>query len=168
MSDFAIDVLIRQEHELIRRSFAAIEQSGDAGELAERWQELADLLEVHASVEELLFYPELLADVPNSEEETEDAVGDHNEIRDAVTAVARHETGSDAWWEALRNAREVNAEHLDEEERDVLPPFADNVDAEHREALGMRWLELHEQHDGARGLSGEQKDPEQYVEEHTP
>ena len=166
MSDFTINVLVQKEHEVMRRAFAEIEQVSDTRELAERWRELADLLEVHASAEELVLYPELLADVPETEEETAEAVGDHNEIREAVDAVAAHETGSQAWWEALRTAREVNAEHLDEEERDVLPPFVEHVDAEHREALGMRWLELHEEHDRARGLSGEQKDPQTYVEEH--
>ena len=33
--------------------------------------------------------------------ETEDAIKDHNEIRDAVTEVARHQVGTDAWYAAL-------------------------------------------------------------------
>ncbi len=165
MADFDIDVLILSEHEAFRRSFVEVDQLTDIEQLGARWQELADQLEVHASGEEEIFYPELLQEVDDSEGDTKHAVKDHNEIRDAVRAVAGHEVGSDAWWEAFRRAREQTAEHLDEEERDVLPPFRESVDGARRNDLGMRWLAFHEEHDRAEGLSGDDKDPEQYVEE---
>ena len=172
MADFDIDVLILAEHEAFRRSFAEIEQLTDVAQLGERWQELADQLEVHASGEEQVFYPELLKEATevdaDVEGETVTAVHDHNEIRDAVRAVGEHEVGSDAWWEAWRSAREVTADHLGEEEREMLPPFRESVDPEKRNALGMRWLEFHEEHDRARGLSGDDTDPEAYVAEHAP
>lgn len=167
MADFDIDVLILSEHESFRRSLAEVEQLTDPEQLAARWQELADRLEVHASGEEVIFYPELLREVGDSEGDTEHAVKDHNEIREAVRAVAGHEVGSDSWWQTFRTAREVTAEHLDEEERDVLPPFRDSVDQDTRNELGMRWLAFHEEHDRAEGLTGGDKDPARYVEEHS-
>ena len=166
MSDFDITTLILSEHEAFRRSFTEIEGLTDVEELGRRWSELADQLEVHAAGEEAVFYPELLQEVDDSEGDTEHAVKDHNEIRDATRAVEAHEVGGDDWWEAFRQAREATVDHLAEEERDVLPPFQDSVSSEKREELGMRWLQFHEQHDGAQGLSGETKDPEAYVEEH--
>ncbi len=48
----------------------------------------------------------------------------------------------------------------------MLPPFRDGIGADKRNALGMRWLEFHEQHDRAKGLSGQTKDPEASVAEH--
>ena len=170
MADFDIAVLILGEHDLFRRAFTDLEglgEQGDPRKLAARWQELADSLEVHASGEEVVFYPELLQEVPDSEGETKHAISDHNEIRDAVRAVADEEVGSEAWWQAVRHAREVNAEHLDEEERDILPGFRDRVEASHRSELGLRWLAFHDEHERARGLSGKDKDPETYVEEHS-
>ena len=167
VADFDITVLILSEHDAFRRAFTGIEQLTDAGELATRWRELADQLEVHAAGEEEVFYPELLQDVDDSEADTEHAVKDHNEIRDTTKAVDDHEVGTDAWWEAFRTCREATVDHLGEEENDVLPPFAEQVDAEHRDVLGMRWLQFHEEHEDARGLSGENVDPEAYVEEHS-
>ena len=41
------------------------------------------------------------------------------------------------------------------------------MSAERRDALGMRWLEFHERHEGAKDLSGDAVDPEAYVEEHS-
>ena len=167
MGDFDITTLILSEHEGFRRTFAEIEQLTEPAELRERWRELADALEVHAAGEEEVFYPELLQDVDDSEDDTEHAVKDHNEIRDAVRSVGEHEVGSDSWWETFRSAREVTVEHLEEEENDVLPPFKDEVDEAKRTELGMAWLAFHEEHERARGLSGDDVDPQAYVEEHT-
>ena len=167
MGDFDITTLILSEHEGFRRTFAEIEQLTDEEELGRRWRELAASLEVHAAGEEEIFYPELLQDVDDSEGDTEHAVKDHNEIRETTGAVDAHEVGTDAWWEAFRTCREATVEHLAEEEDDVLPPFQQQVSAEHRDALGMRWLEFHEQHEDAEGLSGETVDPQAYVEEHS-
>jgi len=167
MSDFDIAVLILSEHDAFRRSFVELEALSDPEQLRARWDELADQLEVHASGEEVVFYPELLQDVPDSEGDTKHAIHDHNEIRDAVRAVAAEQVGSDGWWQAVRQARESNAEHLEDEERDVLPAFRDSVDEAHRSELGMRWLAFHEEHDRAKGLSGADKDPEKFVEQHS-
>ena len=167
MADFDITALILSEHEAFRRAFTEIESLTDRGELGTRWRELSDQLEVHAAGEETIFYPELLHDVDDSEGDTEHAVNDHNEIRETTQAVDQHEVGSDAWWEAFRACREATVDHLAEEENDVLPPFAEQVSAEKRDELGMRWLQFHEQHEDARGLSGETVDPQEYVEEHS-
>ena len=167
MADFDITALILSEHEAFRRAFTEIEQLTDAEQLAQRWRELADQLEVHAAGEEKIFYPELLRDVDDSEGDTEHAVKDHNEIRETTSAVDGHEVGSDGWWEAFRAAREATVDHLAEEENDVLPPFQSSVSAEQRDELGMRWLKFHEEHEDARGLSGDAVDPQAYVEEHS-
>jgi hypothetical protein len=167
MADLDITALIRAEHEAFRRAFTEIEGLRDAAEAGRRWRELADELEVHAAGEEEVFYPELLADVDDSEGETQHAVHDHNKIRHATAAVDEHEVGTDAWWEAFRAAREETVDHLGEEETDVLPPFQQQVDEDKRVALGERWLAFLEEHRGARGLSGEPKDPEEYVAENS-
>ena len=167
MADFDITALILSEHEAFRRAFTEIDQLTDPAQAGSRWRELADQLEVHAAGEEKIFYPELLQDVDDSEGNTEHAVKDHNEIRDTTRAVDDHELGSDAWWEAFRTCREATVEHLAEEENDVLPPFQAQVSAELRDELGMRWLRFHEEHEDARGLSGDNVDPAAYVDKHS-
>jgi len=168
VADFDITVLILSEHDAFRRAFTEIEQLEDVEQLGARWRELADQLEVHAAGEEAVFYPELLHEVDDSDDDTEHAVKDHNEIRETTQAVDDHEVGTDAWWEAFRAAREATVDHLGEEENDVLPPFKQEVDEQRRSELGMRWMKFLEDHAGAKGLSGQEKDPEQYVEDHTP
>ena len=160
MSEFEITALVLSEHEVFRREFAALE---DADDLAAAWEALAARLEVHAVAEEELFYPRLAQETSATAEDGEAAVHDHNEIRHAAAAVSEHAVGDDTWWAAVRAAQEGNADHMAEEERDVQPPFKAGLGEDEREELGMRWLQFHDEHDGARGLSGEDADPEAVV-----
>ena len=168
MADLDIVTQILSEHDAFRRDFAALEALTDSAELARAWSDLADRLEVHASGEETVFYPAMLHRVDDSEDDTEHAVKDHNKIRDAAHAVAEHEVGSEQWWAAVRAAREENDDHLGEEEADVLPAFRREVGEDKRAELAREWMAFRDEHFGARGLSGRDKDPEQYVEEHAP
>src|SRR3954466_1557944 len=91
------EVILEQHHEQ-RRAFAILDEMPreDRTALASVWGRLEVLLEVHAEAEERFFYPRLLqlgkgnpeGDV---DEEVEDAIKDHNEIREAIRAVRRHE-----------------------------------------------------------------------------
>jgi Hemerythrin HHE cation binding domain len=162
MSDFEITALVLSEHEVFRRDFAALEDSDQPGTA---WDTLAAKLEVHAVAEEELFYPVLAQETDGGAADGKTAVREHNDIRHAVAAVGEQEVGSEPWWEAVRSAQEVNAEHMADEEREFLPSFKDGVDADRREELGMRWLEFHDTHTGAQGLSGEDADPAEVVGE---
>ena len=166
MSDFEITALVLAEHEVFRRDFAALEElTGE--ELAAAWEALHAKLEVHAVAEEQLFYP-LLAQEADGEDETAEGVHDHNEIRHAAAAVSEHEIGSEGWWEAVRTTRQVNADHMAEEEVDFFPPFKEAVDDEQREALGLRWLAFHDEHEEADGLSGEDAEVAEVVATEVP
>lgn len=88
------EVILHDHHEQ-RRMFAVLEEidRSDEDALSAVWKRLRILLEVHAEAEENLFYPRLLKlqrDLLAQEspaEETEDAIHDHNGIRDAIAAV---------------------------------------------------------------------------------
>ena len=92
-----ITQLILDDHHEQRRLFAILEQvdRSDTEALSAVWGRLAAFLKVHAAAEEAVFYPELLrAGIAarrraGVEDETLDAIGDHNEIRDAVGIVQR-------------------------------------------------------------------------------
>ena len=158
--DLDITVLVQLEHDAMRSQFEAIDALTDADELTKAWTVLAELLEVHASGEESVLYPELARAADEGADEARHAVREHNELRDSVAAVQQHTAGSEDWWEALAHARQVNEEHLDEEERDALPLFRESTDRAHREKVAREWIAFHEDHQHARGLSGEHVDPE--------
>ncbi|GGL30109.1 hemerythrin domain-containing protein [Nocardia jinanensis] len=123
--------LILDDHHEQRRLFAILEQidRGDTAALSAIWGRLAAFLELHAQAEEEIFYPALLQvgiaarRAAGVEEETLDAVHDHNEIRDAVAEVARHRVGSEDWYTAVAAANTANSDHMAEEEREGLTDF---------------------------------------------
>ncbi len=159
-----LGVLVEREHDAFRRQFGSLEVLTGRDALEKAWATLTDLLEIHASAEERILYPHLVRAAEQVTEEAEQAVHDHNDIRDSLRAVPQ-DVGSEAWWHAVRAAQEVNEQHLQEEERDVLPAFRDSVARQRRQELGREWLAFHADHDGARGLSGEDADPAEVVEQ---
>lgn len=160
--------LVLDDHELFRRRFAELDErrASGAGEsvLIGVWESLAGELERHAAAEEELFYPRLLHRGSNAEEETEDAIDDHNKIRDAIAEAKGADPGTDLWWSAVLSAREENSKHIAEEERGALPDFRANVDPRHRQELGARWLEFATRHAGGRGIEVSNEDPDAYIE----
>ncbi len=168
-----ITELILSDHHEQRRMFAMLDEvdRGDTSTLAAIWERLAILLEVHADAEEELFYPRLLSVGTGTRiegepaDETEDAVHDHNEIRDAVAKVADHEAGSEAWWSAVAEAREANSDHMAEEERGALADFRKSASLQERHDLAVQFAGFEASHAG--GITTKDKDPEQYVAENS-
>jgi Hemerythrin HHE cation binding domain len=161
VGDFDITTLILSEHEAFRRAFTEVEALTEPAELERRWRELADGLEVHAAGEEEVFYPELLQDVDDSEGDTEHAVKDHNEIRDAVRKAREHEVGTDGWWTAVWDARKANDDHMGEEEREDLLDFRRHADLQTRHEIAVQFLTFEAEH--YAGIPIRDKDPERYV-----
>lgn len=166
------EVILHQHHEQ-RRMFTMLEEwpRDDAEGLAALWRRLEILLETHAEGEEKYFYPELLrlgkgaGDADSVDEEVEDAVKDHNEIRDAIRHVRRCKPGSDAWWKAVVEANVANSDHMAEEERQDLTDFRQQTSLQKRHDIAVDFLR-YEAQKWAEGVPVVDKDPEQWVEEH--
>ena len=164
-----ITQLILDDHHEQRRLFAILEQidRSDTGALAAVWGRLAAFLEVHAAAEEALFYPALLRvgiaarRKAGVEDETRDAIHDHNEIRDAVAEVARHSAGSDGWYAAVAGANLANGDHMAEEEREGLTDFRRLAGLRQRHELAVAFAAYEARH--VTGVEPVDKDPEAYV-----
>lgn len=158
-----ITQLILDDHETFRREFAALDDAEGIEQLRAIWEPLATLLDVHAVAEEAVFYPQLLRRGDDAEDETVDAIGDHNDIRDGVRAAARHPIGSPQWWDGVWKARTANSEHMAEEEDEGLPDFRRNAPLSLREDLGHQFLKFKADHANSRDVDTSDKDPQGYV-----
>ena len=164
-----ITELILDDHHEQRRLFAILEQidRSNTGALAAVWGRLATFLELHAAAEEAVFYPELLQTgiaarrKSGVEDETLDAIKDHNEIRDAVMDVARQPVGSDAWYDAVAGANLANGSHMAEEEREGLTDFRRLAGLSQRHDLAVAFAAFEARNAG--GVDPVDKDPAGYV-----
>jgi hypothetical protein len=169
-----ITQLILDDHAEQRRLFAIIEQIGpdDVDALTKVWSRLSAFLDVHAEAEERFFYPQLLkrgegandAEDGTVEGETEDAIEDHNKLRDAVAAANKLQVGTGAWIEAVGKANIVNSKHMGEEERQGLTDFRRHAPIQLRHDLAIQFAAFEADH--LLGIKPVNKDPEAYIEEH--
>lgn len=166
-----ITMLILADHEWFREQFAKLDYLQaqtpvDETALARVWRPLADKLDVHAHIEEKIFYPQLLRRVgDDAEGETLDAIGDHNDIRDGVRDANAVGVGTDEWWAAIGRTREANDDHMGEEEREGLADFRRTAPIGLREALGRQYSDFMAEHPTTKGLPIVDRDPQRYVDE---
>src|SRR6201995_5524459 len=166
-----ITQLILDDHHEQRRLFAILEQidRAETGVLSAIWGRLASFLELHAAAEEAIFYPVLLQvglaahRTAGVEGETLDAIKDHNEIRDAVAEVARHQVGTDEWFSEVAGAHLANSDHMAEEEREGLTDFRQLASLQRRHQLAVAFA-AYEARNFA-GIPAVDKDPATYVRE---
>ena len=168
--------LVYADHDWFRRQFFRLDDAKSKDDLAAIWDALGARLDVHAEAEEAVFYPALLKhggnDDPGNPEgdpqdETEDAITDHNAIRDAVRQSRQHEPGSTEWFAAVFEARKQNGAHLDEEEREAMPDFIKSASLELRHELAMQWVRFYAEHEAIKGVDNRDKDADDYIDEHS-
>ena len=166
-----ITMLILADHEWFREQFAKLDYLQaqtpiNPAALERVWRPLADKLDVHAYIEEKIFYPQLLKrGSDDAEGETLDAIGDHNDIRDGVRDANAAGIATDEWWAAVGRTRLANDDHMAEEEREGLADFRRSAPIGLRESLGRQYREFMAQHPTTRGLSIVDRDPQGYVDE---
>jgi hypothetical protein len=166
-----ITMLILADHEWFRDQFARLDYLQaqppvDRAALERVWRPLADKLDVHAYIEEKIFYPQLLKrGGDDAAGETLDAIGDHNDIRDGVRDANAADPGSRQWWAAVGRTREANDDHMGEEEREGLSDFRRHAPIGLREALGRQYSEFMAEHPTTEGLPIADRDPRAYVEQ---
>jgi hypothetical protein len=165
-----ITQLILDDHAEQRRLFAILEEipRRDTDALAVVWQRLRALLDLHAEAEERHFYPTLVklgkgAGTGSPDDETEDAIDDHNEIRDAAVKVEQEDVGSDAWYAAVAECNRANGDHMAEEEREGLADYRRHVSLEIRHNLGVQFAAFEAAH--VTGVAPVDKDPQAYIDE---
>lgn len=166
-----ITQLILDDHYEQRRLFAILEQieHTDTETLDQIWARLSTFLELHAATEEAVFYPALLGAGLRSgpaegvENETLDAIKDHNEIRDAIAEVARYEVGTPGWIKAVARVNKANGDHMAEEEREGLTDFRRTADLKLRHELAVEFVGVEARN--YLGVVPRDRDPASYVRE---
>jgi hypothetical protein len=165
-----ITQLILDDHHEQRRLFAILEQvaSADIATLGQIWARLSAFLETHARAEEEIFYPQLLyvgreaGRLGATEDETLDAIHDHNDIRDSIAAVSGHPVGGSGWLEAVAAVNVANGNHMAEEEREGLTDFRREATLQLRHDLAVAFAAFEARH--VTGVTPMDADPAGYVQ----
>lgn len=133
----AVDLILRQ-HEQIRARFAAFRDLSDrpSQRKEDTVRDIITLLSKHANVEEQLFYPAVEAELPELAEHVEEDREEHRLVEFALLQLDRMSAEADTYDAKVRVVINEVTEHMDEEERDILPRVREEVDADRRRELG--------------------------------
>lgn len=136
--------LVMEDHRRIRRLREALSDavrysggSGPGWMVAHAWQRLSGLLEVHARAEEEICYLPMFGSSPQAIRRMREAVGDHDDIREAIGEASLQRAGSTLWWRAVRAGLAASSAHLERAERGMLTHC--ELTASQRLELGRQW-----------------------------
>src|SRR4051812_10161025 len=126
--------LLKTQHREVEKLFKAFEKSEDDQEKQSLFEQIADDLVIHATIEERHFYPAVRA--RQTEEELEEAYDEHLEVKKLLADCleSTEEPGFDGKVAALQGAV---LHHVEEEEGELFPKVEDLLGSEALEALGQ-------------------------------
>ena len=126
--------LLKTQHEEAKSLFRKIEKA-DGEQKQQLFEELADALAVHATIEEKHFYP--ATKNARTEELLQEAVEEHLAVK-RVIADLLEMSPEDAQFDAKVSVlKEMVEHHVEEEEGELFPKVRRMLDAEELEDLGV-------------------------------
>jgi hemerythrin superfamily protein len=137
-------VLLRQDHQEIRKAFRAFEQAGDRatakrGKLVDK---ILELLTVHTYIENECMYPRVRELVPDLEDDVLESYEEHH-VADVLCVELAAMKPDDERFTAKVTVLIENVEHhMDEEESEWFPQVRSALGRKQLQDLGAQMLEL--------------------------
>jgi hemerythrin superfamily protein len=126
--------MLKQQHREVEKLFEELEAGKSAGAKRKTFNELADALAVHATIEERHFYPGV------KQKQTEDilleSVEEHLEIKRAIADLLQLEPDEDTFEAKVKVLQEDIEHHVEEEETELFPKVEKLFEVEELDAIG--------------------------------
>ena len=135
--------LLKEQHDEVDMLIGQIEDSDDSEEKAELFRELADKLAAHATMEEKLFYPSVMA--KETEELLVESTEEHLSVKRILADMLELDVEDEHFDAKLTVLKEQVRHHArDEEEGELFPKLRRLLSADERAALGNECLAMFE------------------------
>ena len=132
---------LKQDHDKHRELLDKIaETHGDSDERNQLFTELTKELKGHAAAEEQALYSTMLRKPPTTGD-TRHSVAEHHEIEEMLNDLAATDMSSGAWLQKFKEFEHRYRHHIEEEEEEHFPDFAEYLtdeDTEHMEKVFER------------------------------
>src|SRR5918995_1682522 len=126
--------LLKNDHKIVSGLFDQIESSSGQAK-AQLFTRLKSELDVHALVEEKIFYP-ALENKKESREITLEAYEEHKVVKDLLAELANGSSADEEWDAKLKVLRENVDHHVEEEEGELFEKANDVLSDEDLDRLG--------------------------------
>jgi len=129
--------LLTNDHRKVSAIFEQLEQTSDVTTRQTLFAQVKQELDLHAYVEETLFYPKL-KEAAETREITLEAYEEHQEVKDLLTEMQGLSPGDDEWSDLLQELKESVEHHVDEEENEMFPQAREVLSASEIDQLGTQ------------------------------
>jgi hypothetical protein len=129
--------MIKADHRALEAVFVKLE--AEEGDTAALLEQVKELLVPHSKAEETVVYPAIKSAVPAEGSDVDDGIAEHHHVASVLGRVMgedRDDPGADGLVAAIIG--EVR-HHVEEEENDILPKFANVATTEQLHELGERF-----------------------------
>jgi hypothetical protein len=135
--------LLKMQHDEVEMLIEQIEDNDDADEKAELFQELADKLAAHSSMEEKLFYPTVMG--KDTEELLLESTEEHLSVKRVLADMMELDVEDERFDAKLSVLKEQVRHHArDEEEGELFPKIRRAFSADELAALGNECMAMFE------------------------
>lgn len=132
--------LLKNDHRHVEKLFKQIEKGN--GNREELFRALKNELEVHAEIEERLFYP-AVKEAKQTHDLVLESFEEHKQVKIVLNDLAQADKGTEHWLAGLKVLMEDVQHHVGEEEDDLFPNVKDKVlSKEQLEELGTRMEQM--------------------------
>ena len=136
----ALDLLIA-DHNRVRGLFAqfkAAHENDDTDTMSTVAMKILEDLEVHTTIEEEIFYPEVHDTNKDIGETVDEGLQEHHVVKILMAEIKQLPDGSDDWVAKMQVLIENVEHHAEEEEKDLFPPLRSKLPDEQLEDMGER------------------------------
>jgi iron-sulfur cluster repair protein YtfE (RIC family) len=133
--------LLKADHEKVSGIFERIEETEEA-DLAMRQNWFARLrneLEIHAHLEESIFYP-ALKQAADTRDLVFEAIEEHQEVKVLITEIEGMAVDNDEWGDRIEDLKDAVEHHVEEEENEMFDKARDVLSQEEIEDLGRQMV----------------------------
>jgi hemerythrin superfamily protein len=135
--------MLKQQHRAVEKLFKELEAAKSAGPKRKTFNEIADALAVHATIEERHFYPGVKQ--RQTEEVLLESVEEHLEIKRAIADLLQMDPDDDRFEAKVKVLQEDVEHHVEEEETELFPKVEKLIDESELEAIGEAMQETQEE-----------------------
>jgi iron-sulfur cluster repair protein YtfE (RIC family) len=138
--------LLKKDHEKVSGIFEKLDTTTERGVKTreELFTQLKTELDIHAQIEEQIFYP-VLKEAKETHEITLEAYEEHAVIKQLLAELEALPKSDETWGAKLTVLKENVEHHVEEEEGEMFPDARKVLSAEQIEELGTRMQEAKEQ-----------------------
>ena len=127
--------LLTTDHAEVEQLFRTIESSPGGTGIDAEVQGVIRELSIHAAIEEQILYPAMRKALPDGDTLVEEAIDEHQEVKETLSAIERTEAPAERQQLLLSLIADVR-HHVDEEETELFPKLQASIGREELQDMG--------------------------------